>query len=98
MKLTDFGLWFCHCGGKDWSTTIPQKYGPQGTFEIFYDGRALGLYGEHSLALYIYKNLPHKINLKSKFSEGYDYWINIGRDLTLDDFEIIPNPDYPGDP
>jgi hypothetical protein len=95
MKIHDFGLWFRHCGGKDWSTTIPQKYGPQGTFEIFYDGRALGIYDERSLYIHVFQ--PHKIHLKSKFSKGADHWFKIGRRLTLDDFEIIPNPDYPGD-
>jgi hypothetical protein len=94
MKLTDFGLWFRRCGGKDWSTTIPQKYGPQGIFEIFYDGRALGICHEHSL--YIHVSRPHKIHLKSKFSKGADHWFVIGRKLTLNDFEIILNPDYKG--
>ncbi len=90
MKIHEFGLWFNPCYSDVWLTTIPSKI----SFQIFYDGRVLGEYYASARALYLYIHHPHKIHLKSKFSKSPNDWFVIGRDLTLEDFEIILNPDY----
>ncbi len=91
MKLQHFGLWF-HCRSSwEWSTTISKK----GAFDIYYDGHHLG--GQwHDFSLTIYECKPYIIVLKNKLpiSQGYKYAPAFGRLLTLDDFDIIPNPDY----
>lgn len=96
MKLTEFGLWFYfYADRKDrdmWSTTIHQ----QGSVFIFYDGVKLGFI-RSNFDLIIYNKTPHRIKLKKDFLKR-DLHYRIGRPLTMDDFEIIPNPDYRGDP
>ena len=103
MKITDFGLWFLDDERpkdrpKEWFTAIPQA----GGFAIYYDGNYLGYYHNDD-SLLIYDDKPHSINLNkySPLHGGYlgrsHYTIyTIGRRLTMDDFEIIPNPDYKG--
>jgi len=96
MKLEDFGLWFARwCGNSwEWSVTIPTY--PH--YFIYYDGRQLGRQWS-DFDLTIYGDLRHIIRLKNKFPlrEDYKQTYAFGRLLTLDDFEIIPNPDYRGD-
>ncbi len=95
MKLTDFGLWFGYSIDEDdnlgWSTAIPQE----DFFYILYDGVRLGhQYSDFELDVYDGKQFI--IKLKNNFKlRGYFH--RIGRRLTLDDFEIIPNPDCRGD-
>jgi hypothetical protein len=95
VKLTDFGLWF-----KFWneaartttrSTTIPQK----GFFYILYDGVELG-HQYSDFDLMIMPDQQFIIKLKNNFKLHGDSH-RIGRQLTLDDFEVIPNPNYGGD-
>ncbi len=91
MKLHDFGLWFEQYG--EWSTTIPQA----GIFFILYDGWYLG-YQLESTHLKIWGDAPYKIQIKNSFpmvwvNEGRGHF-DIGDRLTLNDFEIIENPDY----
>ncbi len=87
MKLHDFGLWFrttdCYRidDWPEWSTTIPET----GGFYIYYDGKLLGCQYPN-FDLVVNRSHPHILKLKG--------WCMIGRCLTLDDFEIIPNPDY----
>jgi hypothetical protein len=90
MKLHDFGLWFTP-NMREWSTTIPQKRG----FDIYYDGMLLGRQ-HYYYELTIDDDKPHIIKLKNKFSNYNRWYCYISRPLTLDDFEIIPNPDYKG--
>ncbi len=91
MKLHDFGLWFWSLGNR-WSITIPQK----GYFEIFYDGVELGYqYDDFDLMVYD-DNHRFSIRLKNNFTRRGAYE-KIGRQLTMDDFEIIPTPIYRGD-
>jgi hypothetical protein len=96
MKLTDFGLWFeCWSGNSyEWSVTIPKN--PD--YEIYYDGYYLGKQWS-DFDLLICDNEPHIIRLKNKFlfKKSYRRIYSFDRPLTLDDFEIIPNPDYRGD-
>ncbi len=90
MKLHDFGLWYWSLKTTNWSTTFPQTMG----FCICYDGEVLG-YQRDSLHFRIYQDKPYIINLKSNFKkDGIFYQPN--RLITLDDFEIIVNPDYKG--
>ena len=93
MKMHDFGLWFysrVECEPYNWSSTIPQTAG----FYIYYDGKFLG-FQFHDFSLSIYKGEPHIIKLKKPFIyDGYFY--DIGHILTLDDFEIVENPNYRG--
>jgi hypothetical protein len=94
MKLRHFGLWF-HCRSSwEWSTTISKK----GAFDIYYDGHYLGVQW-HDFRLTIYNDEPYIIVLKSKLpiSQGYKYARVLDRPITIDDFEIVKNPDYRGD-
>ncbi len=87
MKITDFGLWFALPDAK-WSTTIPET----GGFAIYYDGKPLG--GQYTnFHLFISTVQPLTLNLKNKFTYHNGYYL-IGRCLTMDDFELIPNPEY----
>jgi hypothetical protein len=93
MKLHHFGLWFTS-DGREWSTKIPPNPG----FKIFYDGWCIG-YHSSNYDLDICLGRPHIIKLRNEFpvDTSIDMCnIRIGRLLTLDDFEIIPNPDYLG--
>ncbi len=85
------GLWFS-VRDKKWSRTIPRT----GSFYIYYDGEWMGCQWPN-FDLTILKGKRYIIKLKNKFC-NQDRLYYIGRPLTLDDFEIVPNPDYPGDP
>ncbi len=100
MKIHDFGLWFhyWHNGEKVWSTTIPTN----GWFYIYYDANYLGSQDPDDCALTIINDRQYIINLKKNFCtdlciDGAGFWYtiySIGRVLTMDDFEIVKNPDY----
>jgi len=89
MKLTDFGLWFKQ-GGR-WYITIPQD----GWFFIHYDGTLIATQLlEYELARYHMG--PYILKLNNNFRQknfGNDI---IGRPLSLEDFEIVENPNYAG--
>jgi hypothetical protein len=91
MKLYHFGLWFRYveCDRYNWSTTIPPY-----SIHIYYDGISLG---DINLNFYmdIRHDKPHIIKLKKDFPKFSWYYL-VGRPLTLDDFEIIENPNYKG--
>jgi hypothetical protein len=94
MKLTDFGLWFWEYSGRDckWSATVPRQLG----YGIYYDGELLG---DHlsNFDLELYCDLgPYTIILKSKLPlrEGRIDTYTLYRPITLEDFEIVKNPDY----
>jgi hypothetical protein len=102
MKLTDFGLWFSlwtitadNTWNWSWSTTIPRGR----DYRIYYDGEILGCQ-DLLLDLTIYHHLHYTIQLKNyvyKTRHGLlSTTYSIGFLLTLDDFEIIPNPNYVG--
>jgi hypothetical protein len=93
MKLHHFGLWFCGWSSNNWSTAIPQT----GLFHIYYDGRLLGAQFR-DFNLWVYEGRPHIINLKSYLTNTTSIYhrYDIGRPLTIDDFEIIENPNYKG--
>jgi hypothetical protein len=88
VKLQDFGLWFQTYYTWAWSVTIPKT-----EFRICYDGRILGWQYQDS-DLKILEDQPHIIKLKNKFAYDLKKYYRVGRLLTLDDFEIIENPDY----
>ncbi len=94
MKIYDFGLWFQSVDGR-WST-IPRR----SESHIYYDGINLGhQYSNFDLAVYEHKR--YLIQLRNQFY-SWDFgggitFKRMGRLLTLDDFEIIENPDYRGD-
>jgi hypothetical protein len=100
MKLHDFGLWFEQYG--KWSTTIPDI---EENFSIYYDGNLLGRHWKGVLTLINNISSPYKIEIKAKFIEipnSDDYLYSnyrqyvVDRRLTMEDFEVIPNPDYIG--
>ncbi len=99
MKITDFGLWFRLWNDntriRSWSTTIPREV----DYWIYYDGVQLG-FQDSLFDLAFYQDTPCIIQLKNSFpktiqTRRYATYF-IGRLLTLDDFEIIPNPNYVG--
>ena len=93
MKIHDFGLWFCDwssISNPKWSTTIPHSPGCR----IYYDGKLLGLQ-DIDLNLYISITKSRIIKLRNNFPRHLkENNYEIGRILTIDDFEIIPNPNY----
>ncbi len=106
MKIHDFGLWFktyTDDGGR-WSTNIPplphrhpsyerhDGWDEDYYFEIFYDGVELG-FQWNDFDLEVYTGGQFIIKFKNNFKRNQDCY-EIGRRLTLDDFEIIPNPAY----
>jgi len=110
MKIHEFGLWFgvgvsnpwVLTNPKEWITAIPKDR----SFGVWYDGKCLGEqeFGVDFILRIYYVRRQHLIKLKGEFPrcEGYPFppyesRYNIGRPLTLEDFEVIPNPDYKGD-
>jgi hypothetical protein len=93
MKLQDFGLWFQGLTSGKWSTIIPRK----DSYKIFYDGHFLGIQWS-DFELEIYNSYPYIIVLKNKFAYDLKEYYRVGRLLTLDDFEIMKNPNYRGSP
>ncbi len=85
------GLWFKSAEDGRWYDTIPQEVG----FGIYYDAKYLGAQW-YDFDLIIEDDEPYIIVLKSKLpiKKGYTCTYAFGRLLTLDDFDIIPNPDY----
>ncbi len=97
MQITDFGLWFRLWNtpsGHQWSTTISQYSGP---LLIYYDGWTLGLhYYDSDFELQVWDDGPHIIALKSVFPKVGEGWYRVDRRLTMDDFDIVENPNYEG--
>ncbi len=96
MKLHDFGLWFKLWNtpdGDEWSTTIP----PKDIFDFYFDGEKIG-HNFFDNILSIYPETRHIIKLRCEYRlDDIDCrYMDIGRRITLDDFEIIENPDYKG--
>ncbi len=93
MKIHDFGLWFL--SGQDyeyWSTTIPQS---TARYEFYYDGVYMGCQSSN-FDLAVEDDQPHIIRLKCEFLWPDTYIYVLDRVLTLDDFEIVINPNYEG--
>ncbi len=99
-KNVNEGLWFRIGGFGRWCKTVPRKP----NFGIYYDGKYLGrqtadfdivIHRESQAHLIAPCAAPHTIKLKNKFTKVGMYY-EIGRLLTLDDFEIVENPDYKG--
>ncbi len=89
-KNVNEGLWFRIGAFGRWCKTVPRK--PK--FGIYYGGKYLGRQTA-DFDIVICKEAPHTIKLKNKFTNVGMYY-EIGRLLTLDDFEIVQNPDYKG--
>ena len=98
MKLHDFGLWFETWVANEWSKAIPKNHV---AFSIWYNGVEIGWQREDG-DLCVYSAQPYIMQVKDRFTNKAAYAFcptySVGLDLTLDDFEIVPNPDYPGDP
>jgi hypothetical protein len=95
MKIHDFGLWFKLKNSDDsfgWSTTIP----PEGFISIWYDGDIMGQQNLHNFDLSITTWYAYKMRLRDIFSKDYKGHYQIGRRLTLEDFEIVENTNYKG--
>jgi hypothetical protein len=95
MKITDFGLWFLHYhdGERFWSTSIPSAC--TSAFAICYDGKCLGMQIMNStFPLDIILKNPHMIKLKKTYTENRWGEPEIGRPLSLNDFDIVENPHY----
>ncbi len=97
MKIHDFGLWFKYHdkgqGFQKWSTTIPQD---GGGFAIYFDGQRLAhVWGYGDYDLFIYHDKSYIVRLRGNFDRDGSYY-KVGRQLTLDDFEIIENPEFRG--
>ena len=107
MKLHDFGLWFGYWDSTSyaWYSAVPHRNASW--IDITYDGvavaveRNVGL--KYELIIFQNHHAPYTIMIKCDFSFGDQRLphttliIDIGRRLTLDDFEIVKNPDYRGD-
>jgi hypothetical protein len=94
VKLHDFGLWFKGWHANVWSATIPRTGDKNFPYDIYYDGEELG-WQRSNLDLCIHICRSRIIKLKNNFHRDWmtkDY--KVGRILTIDDFEIIPNPNY----
>ena len=94
MKLHDFGLWFWEYSGwgYKWSATVPR----QGGFYMYYDGELLGVQ-DNDLNLTVTGDRPYIIRLKNRLvatGSIFTYTLKLDSIITLDDFDIIPNPDY----
>jgi hypothetical protein len=97
MKLHHFGLWFNFWGYnnnemcvKGLSTAIPQSPG----FCIYYDGVRLGTqYLDFSLRI-VRTREPNLLIMKVMPKEKKAGIFSFNRLLTMQDFEIAPNPDY----
>ncbi len=88
MKLHDFGLWF-QSPNNHWSTEIPQNQ----SFSIYYHGECIAYQIDHyPFVLQIFSGTTHTIKLKIPSVEENLLDYHVGRKLTLNDFEIIPNP------
>jgi len=96
MKLQDFGLWFRYFSEYEfkWSASVPQS----GYYDIYYDGqRLVQLWNKFSFL--IHDDKPHIAKLKIKFIKSKEgYYLVEKCPITLDDFEIMENPDYRGPP
>jgi len=104
VKIHDFGLWFGFWEQKsdtiwEWKrlTTIPF-----GDFNIFYDGYCLGwvrCYANSRLELTTQNDRLYRILVNESFAMQHHNILTkyfLVRPLTLDDFEIVPNPNNPG--
>jgi hypothetical protein len=99
MRIHDFGLWFRLWIGHRiyrkgdptyiWSTSIPIE----GDFDIFYNGECLGCFYPDGPDLTIARDTRYIIKFRTKFYKFNDTYVP-DRLLTLDDFEIVANPDY----
>ncbi len=93
MKIHEFGLWFWSDDNAEWSKTIPPD-----SFAIYYDGECLGRqWPDYELS--IFGDIPHIMKLKMKLDvkKGCTYTYQFHRLLTMDDFDIVENPDYRGE-
>ncbi len=93
MKLHEFGLWFLRQvpGEKaTWSTTIPQDC----FYSILYDGFCVGFQTlDDRVRIHTGDYDRYIIKFNKKLASEIQFYFNLERRLTLDDFEIIPNPD-----
>jgi hypothetical protein len=95
MKLTDFGLWFDYWEDGELVSWSKQPPSTRYEFNINYHGLCLG-YQLYDYGVTIFDSEPYLIKLNTlRIPHGNTYLFN--RLLTLDDFEIIPNPKYKGD-
>ena len=97
MKIHEFGLWFFQDG--EWFTTFPQGQ-LLAVVSVYYDGECLGRqWPDYELSLFgIFDNLPHimKLKIKLELKKGCRHTYLFDRLLTMDDFDIVENPDYRG--
>jgi len=101
MKLHQFGLWFQILGGfqrGQWTTSIPQHQ----SYQIHYDGNCLGT--KFPNVLNIYNDEIDEFVIKLKNASAQCHPVIAGMNayqidtLSLNDFEIIPNPNYKDSP
>ncbi len=95
MKIHEFGLWFksgYSDEGFSWSTTIP----PEGFLCIYYDGDIMGQQNTRNFELSTTTWYAHKMRVREIFTKNRKGHYQIGRRLTLEDFEIVENTNYKG--
>jgi hypothetical protein len=93
MRLIDFGLWFWEYRWDfEWSATVPRQFG----YRIYYDGFLLGEHRSNFDLELCCDWGPYNIILKSKLplKKGHIDTYVLDRPITLDDFEIVKNPNY----
>ncbi len=104
MKITDFGFWFRKLEFVDPSWPVPWKVGDWSVtfpdndiFAVYYDGQELYVQRSCDTIRMVenYKN-SHAIKIKTGFYQNSSDLFYVGKILTLDDFEVIPNPHYRG--
>jgi len=88
MRLTDFGLWFYYedFGVKVWSKTLPKVM----NFYIFFHGKCIASkWDNYPLSIFAHGDWvlqPRKHEVRGLNS------ISVNQPITMDDFDIIPNP------
>jgi hypothetical protein len=87
MRLTDFGLWFCY---EDFGVKVVSKDLPKVmNFYILFDGKCIASqWNNYTLNIFDgdWVLQPRKYEVRGLKS------ISVNRPITMDDFDIIPNP------
>ncbi len=92
--LVSKGLWFESLGSQDTCQLLPAI--PEDlSFAIYYNGELLGVQ-EVDFTVTLNRYASTMIRFKGEIP-NWNGQVNIGRQLMLDDFEIIPNPIYQND-
>ena len=88
MKLNEYGLWFKDVATQEWSKSIPSP-----NFNIYFDGRLVGIQCRANVVA-IAQNVPHQLivsNLKvvsPPYAIGAMLYTKFDRPITIDDISV----------